>query len=88
MRDISERVRAEEQNRLLTRELAHRSKNLLALVLATMSQTAHHSTSKEDFIKRCEDRLQPSLTHRTCSSQRIGRRASAADVVRRASNRS
>jgi two-component system CheB/CheR fusion protein len=57
MRDISERVKAEEHNRLLTRELAHRSKNLLSLVLATMNQTAQHSTSVKDFAKRCEDRL-------------------------------
>jgi len=57
MRDISERVKAEEHNRLLARELAHRSKNLLALVVATMNQTAQHSTSVKDFAKRCEDRL-------------------------------
>ena len=82
MRDISERVRAEEQNRLLTRELAHRSKNLLALVLATMSQTAHHSTSKEDFVKRCEDRLR-AITHaQDLLIAKDWKGASAADVVR------
>ena len=82
MRDISERVRAEEQNRLLTRELAHRSKNLLALVLATMSQTAQHGTSKEDFIKRCEDRLR-AITHaQDLLIAKDWKGASAADVVR------
>src|SRR5215475_415379 len=57
MRDISPRKRAEQHNELLTRELSHRSKNLFSLVLATMTQTAQHSTSKQDFIKRLNDRV-------------------------------
>lgn len=58
MRDITERKHAEERNALLTRELAHRTKNLLTLVHSTMVQTAHHSTSKESFIRSVDDRLQ------------------------------
>jgi two-component sensor histidine kinase len=57
MRDISARKRAEQHTELLTRELSHRCKNLFSLVLSTMSQTAQHSTSKEDFIKRLNDRV-------------------------------
>ena len=58
MRDITERKQAEERNALLTRELAHRTKNLLSLVHSTMVQTAQHSTSKESFIRSVDDRLQ------------------------------
>ena len=57
MRDIADRKRAEEHNELLTRELAHRTKNLLSLVHAAMLQTAQHSTSKESFIQNVDDRL-------------------------------
>src|SRR5262249_34524965 len=58
MRDITERKQAEERNALLTRELAHRTKNLLSLVHSTMVQTAQHSTNKESFIRSVDDRLQ------------------------------
>ena len=57
MRDIADRKRAEEHSELLTRELAHRTKNLLSLVNATMVQTAQHSTGKESFIQSVDDRL-------------------------------
>jgi two-component system CheB/CheR fusion protein len=57
MRDIADRKRGEERNALLTRELAHRTKNLLSLVHATMVQTAEHSTSKESFIQSVDHRL-------------------------------
>jgi len=57
MRDITDRKQAETRNALLTRELDHRTKNLLALVQSTMIQTAEHSTSKEGFIQSVTYRL-------------------------------
>jgi two-component system, chemotaxis family, CheB/CheR fusion protein len=57
MRDISERKRAEERNALLTRELAHRTGNLLAIVHSTMVQSAQYSKNKEHFIQSVDDRL-------------------------------
>src|SRR5262249_22127222 len=57
MRDVGDRKRAEERNALLTRELAHRTKNLLSLVHSTMVQTAQHSTNKQSFIQSVDDRL-------------------------------
>ena len=57
MRDIADRKRVEERTALLSRELSHRTKNLLSLVHSTMVQTAEHSTSKESFIQSVDDRL-------------------------------
>lgn len=53
--DVTERKAAEERGRLLTRELAHRSKNLLTLVQAVARQTA--SRSPQEFLPRFEERL-------------------------------
>ena len=54
--DITDRKLHEEQVNLLLREVNHRSKNMLALVLAVARQTA--SSKPEDFIRRFEERIQ------------------------------
>jgi two-component system, chemotaxis family, CheB/CheR fusion protein len=82
MRDISERVKAEKHSHFLTHELAHRSKNLLALVFATMKQTAQQSTSIEDFEKRCEDRLRAVSQAQDLLLASDWKGAAVADVVR------
>jgi PAS domain S-box-containing protein len=56
IQDISERKRAEEQVRLLVREMNHRSKNLLGLVQAVARQTA--VSDPENFINRFTNRIQ------------------------------
>jgi PAS domain S-box-containing protein len=56
IQDISERKRAEEQVRLLLREMSHRGKNILALVQAVARQTA--VSNPEHFIDRFSDRIQ------------------------------
>ena len=53
--DITERKRHEEQIKLLMSEVNHRSKNLLALVLAIARQTV--ATSADDFIDRFQERI-------------------------------
>ena len=50
MRDIADRKRAEEHKELLTLELAHRTKNLLSLVKATMAQTAQHTAQAKRVL--------------------------------------
>jgi PAS domain S-box-containing protein len=54
--DITGRRRAEEQIRLLLREVNHRSKNMLALVQAVARQTV--AANPQDFIGRFEERIQ------------------------------
>ncbi len=56
-RDISERKARERHIEFLMRELAHRSKNLLAVVQAIAGQTARGSSSLEDFHAHFSKRI-------------------------------
>lgn len=54
--DLSERQRHEEHVRLLMREVNHRSKNLLTVVMSMARQTARDCTP-DDFVNRFGQRL-------------------------------
>lgn len=54
--DIGERKRAEERENLLTREVNHRAKNLLSLMLAIARQTV--AGDPTTFVERFSDRIQ------------------------------
>jgi two-component system CheB/CheR fusion protein len=54
-RDITDRRRAEEREKRLSREMDHRAKNLLALVQATVQLT--HADTVNDFKTAVEGRL-------------------------------
>lgn len=56
-RDITHRKEAEETQRILMRELNHRSKNLLAVVESIVRQTAANSPPDE-FVHRVSSRIQ------------------------------
>lgn len=56
-RDVTERHRAEQTQRMLMRELNHRSKNLLAIVEAMVRKTAS-STPAAEVVGRVSQRLQ------------------------------
>jgi two-component sensor histidine kinase len=53
-----ERDDREAHVRLIMRELSHRSKNLLAIVLAIARQTSRHTSSFEEFEPRFNSRIQ------------------------------
>ncbi len=55
--DVTERRAAEERQALLTREMAHRAKNGLAIVMAIASQTARNATSVEQYADLLNARL-------------------------------
>lgn len=55
--EVSERKRRERHVRLLMRELAHRSKNILAVTQAMARQTAANTGSVEEFLDRFAERL-------------------------------
>jgi PAS domain S-box-containing protein len=55
--DVTERRDKEEHIAFLMRELAHRSKNLVAVIQAIAHQTARHSEDVADFIDRFSARL-------------------------------
>lgn len=54
--DISDRKRHEEHTHMLLREVNHRSKNMLSLILAIAKQTV--ATRPEDFLARFGQRVQ------------------------------
>jgi PAS domain S-box-containing protein len=57
-RDIRAHVRHEAQMQFVMRELAHRTKNLLAIIQSIERQTARSVATTEDFHERFSSRLQ------------------------------
>ncbi len=55
--DVTDRKGREEQLEFVTKELAHRSKNMMAVIQAISRQTAKHSSSVETFEKSFSARL-------------------------------
>jgi PAS domain S-box-containing protein len=55
-RDITERKEREARERLLSREVNHRAKNMLSVVNVIARQTA--ATSPDDFVERFSERIQ------------------------------
>ncbi|SDS45671.1 HWE histidine kinase domain-containing protein [Bradyrhizobium canariense] len=60
--DISEQRRREEHIRFIIDELSHRTKNLLAVVMAVANQTAQHAGDVGQYQMRFSERLQ-ALAH-------------------------
>jgi len=57
IQDISQRRQNEERLNFLMGEVAHRSKNMLAIVRAMARQIAHNTTSVQDFQKALDLRI-------------------------------
>ncbi len=55
--DVTERKIQEEHLRIVMRELAHRSKNLLAVIQGIARQTAENTNSTEQFVSRFNGRI-------------------------------
>ncbi|MEQ1954155.1 sensor histidine kinase [Mesorhizobium yinganensis] len=56
--DITDQKRREQTLRTLLREVAHRSKNLLAIIQSIATQTGRHSENVDSFLARFRGRLQ------------------------------
>ena len=56
--EITDQKRREQTLRTLLREVAHRSKNLLAIIQSIALQTSRHADSVEAFLQRFRGRLQ------------------------------
>jgi PAS domain S-box-containing protein len=81
VRDIGERKARERHIEFLMRELAHRSKNLLAVVQAIAGQTARHSPSLEEFQARFSQRVHAMARSQDLLVARDWRGASVAELV-------
>ena len=56
--DITDRKLAEQHTELVMRELTHRAKNLLAVILSIATQTGRSTNTVEEFHERFASRLQ------------------------------
>jgi PAS domain S-box-containing protein len=56
--DITDRKLAEQHTELVMRELTHRAKNLLAVILSIATQTSRSTNTVEEFHERFSSRLQ------------------------------
>jgi two-component sensor histidine kinase len=80
--DIGERKARERHIEFLMRELAHRSKNLLAVVQAIAGQTARHSSSLQGFQARFSQRVHALARSQDLLVARDWKGANLAELVR------
>jgi two-component sensor histidine kinase len=81
--DVTERKQAEERQRVLVAELDHRVKNVLATVIAIISQTQQASSSQADFVIGLNRRINSLARTHELLSKSNWRGASLAGIVRR-----
>ena len=81
--DVTQRKRAEEQQRALNAELDHRVKNVLATVSAIITQTQEASSSHADFVAGLNRRITSLARTHELLSQSNWRGVSLAEIVRR-----
>jgi len=80
-RDISERKRLEEAQRVLSREVNHRSKNLLAVVQSIIRYTVSHSP-QQNFVRRINERLRALSANQDLLIESSWRGAEMAALIR------
>lgn len=81
-RDITEKKRSEELQRLLLGELNHRVKNTLAIVQSIATQTLRRAASPEEFAKSFSGRVQALARAHTLFTRDAWQGADVADIVR------
>lgn len=81
MIEVTAQKRREVQLRNLLREVSHRSKNLLAIIISLATQTARHSTSVSGFIADFSGRLQAISRAQDLVTDRDWQGASLNDLI-------
>jgi two-component sensor histidine kinase len=79
--DVTEQKWRETTLRTLLREVAHRSKNMLAMVQSIANQTGRHSDTIETFMLRFRGRIQSLATTQDLVTSSNWRGADLADLV-------
>jgi PAS domain S-box-containing protein len=82
VRDITERKRAEERQKLLVAELDHRVKNVLVRVAAIVTETCEGSSSMDNFIKAIGGRIQSMAAAHALLSKGRWHGVGIADLIR------
>jgi len=80
--DITERRQAEETQRMLTGELSHRVKNMLATVQAIATQTLRHNRNPDAFVANFSGRIQSMARVHALLSAGMWQGATLGDIVR------
>jgi PAS domain S-box-containing protein len=80
--DITERKHAETRQDLLTAELDHRVKNVLARVAVVARRTREHSTSMAEFVRALDGRIHSMAAAHSLLSQSRWQGVGLADLVR------
>lgn len=81
--DITEQRQREQTLKNLLREVAHRSKNMLAMVLSLSAQTARVAPTKSEYIRRFTGRLQSLAKSQDVITDRDWRGSTLSDLVRK-----
>ena len=81
-RDITERKRAEERQRMLVCELDHRVKNVLASVSTVAQRTRESSGSMDEFLRVFDGRIKSMANAHALLSRSHWRGVSLAELVR------
>lgn len=81
--DITEQKQREQTLKNLLREVAHRSKNMLAMVLSLSAQTARVAPTKAEFVRRFTGRLQSLAKSQDVITDRDWRGSRLSDLVQR-----
>jgi PAS domain S-box-containing protein len=81
--DVTGRKRAEEHHRAMNAELDHRVKNVLATVIAIITQTQKASSSLADFVGGLDNRIKSMASTHELLSQNNWRGVPLAEIVRR-----
>lgn len=81
--EMTDQKRREVQLKNLLREVSHRSKNLLAIILSLASQTARSSTSLPAFVNAFSGRLQAISRAQDLVTDRDWRGALLSDLIER-----
>ena len=81
--DVTERKRAEEHHRAMNAELDHRVKNVLATVIAIITQTQEAGSSLAGFVAGLDHRIKSIARTHELLSESNWRGVSLAEIVRR-----
>ena len=79
--DISEKKRREIMLQALLREVSHRSKNLLSMVLSIASQTSRKASDKQTFLARFTGRIQSIARSQDAITHSDWRGASLSELI-------
>lgn len=82
--DITDRKTAEERRSLVLRELAHRAKNGIMIMMTIVSQTARNATDVKEFAQVLTSRLQSMVDSQDLVTQVAGRSLPLGEMLDRA----